>query len=161
MQVGLSHEDATSAHCSQAPTVGFAMTQTGLTEERALHAFATMMNRGEVERFEPLLHERMHYESQWSFHDYAAVWVPYERETKGDYVAHIRERLATIESSGQRVFAEMGRLPDRPCVILAEGDKDNLVATVLVDVKDGTVRRLELCTVPDPCDAERTGEYPG
>lgn len=137
------------------------MSQPGLTQEQALRAYATMMHTGSVDHLAPLLHERVHYESQWSFHEEAAVWVPYERETKEDYLDHIRTRLALIDASGQRVFAEMGRLPTGPCVILAEGDKDSLVGTVLVKVQGGFIRHLELCTVPDPYEAERTGEYPG
>lgn len=38
--------------------------------------------------------------------------------------------------------------------------KDNLVATVLAEVRDGNIKRLDMCQIPPPSAAARTGEYP-
>ena len=48
-----------------------------------------------------------------------------------------------------------------PCVVMAQGDKDNLLAVVLAKVEDGMIKRLDLCGAPSPHSARRTGEYPG
>jgi hypothetical protein len=44
---------------------------------------------------------------------------------------------------------------------MAQGDKDNLLAVVLAEVEDGLIKRLDLCGVPSPRSARRSGEYPG
>lgn len=136
------------------------MTTESLTEEDALRAYAKMMHTLSVEPLLPLLHEQFHYESQWNFHEYAAVWCPMEIGTKDDYIKYITPRLQRLKDSGTEVFAEMARLPTGPCVVVAQGNKDDLAGTVLVKVEGGKIRWMELCAVPNPYDAERTGEYP-
>ena len=44
---------------------------------------------------------------------------------------------------------------------MAQGGKDNLLAVVLAKVEDGKIKRLDLCGVPSPHSARRTGDYPG
>ena len=46
------------------------------------------------------------------------------------------------------------------CVILAQNDRSNLVGVVLAKVEGGLLKRLDLCIVPPPEAAERSGEYP-
>ena len=46
-------------------------------------------------------------------------------------------------------------------LVMAEGEKNNLMAVVLAEVEDGKVKRLDLCGAPSPYSARRTGEYPG
>jgi hypothetical protein len=48
-----------------------------------------------------------------------------------------------------------------PCVVMAQGSKENLLATVFVKVKDGYIKRLDMCIIPNPSVAIRSGEYPG
>ncbi|MEN9314567.1 MAG: hypothetical protein RIS35_960, partial [Pseudomonadota bacterium] len=45
--------------------------------------------------------------------------------------------------------------------VMAQGDKDNLTAVVLAEVEEGKIKRLDLCGVPSPHSARRTGDYPG
>jgi hypothetical protein len=45
--------------------------------------------------------------------------------------------------------------------VMAQGGKDNLLAVVLAKVEDGKIKRLDLCGVPSPHSARRTGDYPG
>ena len=136
------------------------MASTTLTQEDALRAFARMMHQKSVGPIVDLLHDKIHYEAQWNYHEYAQVWCPREVATKEDYIAYITPRLERLRESGVTVFAEMGRLPEGPCVVLAEGTKDDLTAMALVEVQDDKIFRLEVCTFPSPEDAERTGEYP-
>ena len=126
-----------------------------LTVEHALRAYATMMNTLDASQLEPLLADDFHYASQWVFA---------EIESKTAYLEYIVQKLDAIRKSGVTVWAEMGSL-DRefpgPCVVMAEGEKNNLMAVVLAEVEDGKVKRLDLCGAPSPYSARRTGEYPG
>lgn len=126
-----------------------------LSKEQALKAYATMMNTLDASFLEPLLAEDFHYASQW---------VLAEIESKSAYLEYIVPKLDAIRKSGAAAWAEMGWL-DRelpgPCVIMAQGDKDNLLAVVLTKVEDGKIRRLDLCGAPSPHSARRSGIYPG
>jgi hypothetical protein len=125
-----------------------------LTEEQALRAYATMMNTLDASCLEPLLADDFHYASQWVFA---------EIESKNEYLEYIVPKLDAIRNSGSVVWAEMGSL-DRefpgPCVVMAQDDKDNLLAVVLAKVKAGKIMRLDLCGAPSPLSARRTGDYP-
>ena len=126
-----------------------------LTTEQALRAFAAMMNTLDASHLKPLLADDFHYASQWVFA---------EIESKTAYLEYIVPKLEAIRQSGATAWAEMGTL-DRefpgPCVVMAQGEKDNLIAVVLAKVEHGKVKRLDLCSAPSPHSARRTGEYPG
>ena len=125
-----------------------------LTVEDALRAYAAMMNTGDVSMLEPLLADDFHYASQWVFA---------EIESKANYLEYIKPKLAAVRASGQRLWAEMGQLDGElpgPCVVLAQGDQDSLQAVVLAKVEAGQIKRLDLCGVPSPHSARRSGEYP-
>jgi len=126
-----------------------------LTTEQALRAYATMMNTMDASSLEPLLADDFHYASQWVFA---------EIESKSAYLEYITPKLDAIRKSGAAAWAEMGwidRESPRPCVVMAQGDKDNLIAVVLVKVDNGKLKRLDLCGAPSPYSARRTGDYPG
>jgi hypothetical protein len=126
-----------------------------LTQESALRAYARMINTGDPGVLAPLLAEDFHYSSQWVFG---------ELTSKDAYLDYITGKLDTIRRTGARVWAEMGSLNrgfPGPCVVLAEGTKDRLTALVLAEVAGGFISRLDMCFVPAPESARRTGEYPG
>ena len=124
-----------------------------LTVEQAQRAYATMMNTLDASCLEPLLADDFHYASQWVL----------EIDSKNAYLEYIVPKLEAIKKSGSVAWAEMGWLdrefPD-PCVVMAQDDKDNLLAVVLAKVKDGKIMRLDLCGAPSPLLAKRTGNYP-
>lgn len=126
-----------------------------LMKEQALRAYATMMNTLDVSCLAPLLADDFHYASQWVFA---------EIESKPAYLEYIVPKLDAIRKSGAVAWAEMGWL-DRefpgPCVVMAQGDKDNLLAVVLAEVEGGKIKRLDLSGAPSPHSARRTGDYPG
>ena len=126
-----------------------------LTAEQALRAYAAMMNTLDVSHLEPMLADDFHYASQW---------VLSEIESKAAYLEYIVPKLEAIRKSGKAAWAEMGSL-DReipgPCVVIAQGDKNNLLAVVLSKVEGGKIKRLDLCDVPSPHLAKRSGFYPG
>ena len=126
-----------------------------ITKEEALRAYATMMNTLDASHIEPLLASDFHYASQWVFA---------EIESKRAYMDYIVPKLEAIRKSGVAVWAEMGWLDQElpgPCVVMSQGDRNNLLAVVLASVEGGKIRRLDLCGAPSPHTARRTGEYPG
>lgn len=125
-----------------------------LTVERALRAYAAMMNTLNVSHLEPLLADDFHYASQWVFD---------EIQSKRAYLEYLVPKLDAIRKSGVMVWAEMGWLDSEfpgPCVVMAQSEKDNLIGVVLAKVGDGKIKRLDLCFVPGPHLARRTGGYP-
>jgi hypothetical protein len=122
-----------------------------LSKIDALRAYATMMNTLNAEDFLPLLADDCHYESQWVFA---------EIKSKREFLAYITGKLQTLKTSGKRVWAELGHCYWGPCVVLAEDERENLVATLVVEIENEKIKRMDLCGAPSPYLATRTGEYP-
>ncbi|MDG2196831.1 MAG: nuclear transport factor 2 family protein [SAR324 cluster bacterium] len=126
-----------------------------MTEVDALRAYARMMNTLDPAHLEALLAEDFVYESQ-------NVFQPLE--SKQEFLEYIYPKLKTIREANATVFAEMGTVsaykPEQPCVIMAQNEKDNLVALVLVKLEDQLIKRLDLCIVPPPQTANWSGESP-
>ena len=129
-------------------------TPKNISKEDALRAYAKMMHHLSVDYLEPLLADDFHYASQWVFE---------EITSKQQFLDYMRPKLETIRQSGSRVWAELGELqtyPSGACLVMAQGEKDNLVATLLVEVAGQTIQRFDMCQIPPPQSAKRTGEYP-
>jgi hypothetical protein len=125
-----------------------------LTIEAALKAYASMMNTLDSSNLEKLLSHDFHYESQMVFS---------EIKSKQEYLDYINPKLEAVRASGDKVWAEMGNLMHSfpgPCVVLAQGEKENLVALVLAEVKGDLIKRIDMCIMPAPQSAKRSGEYP-
>lgn len=128
--------------------------ETELSKMDALRAYAKMMHHLSADYLAPLLANDFHYASQWVFE---------EITSKQQYLDYIRPKLEAIKASGNRVWAELAELqtyPGGPCLVMAQGDKSNTSATVLVEVSGSKIKRLDMCFVPSPQSARRTGEYP-
>lgn len=125
-----------------------------LSQVDALRAYARMMNTLDARHIEPLLAENFHYSSQWVFAEIAS---------KQEYLDYIRPKLEAIAKSGAKVYAEMAVLEGWGgdlCVVMAQGNPSNLVATVLAKVDGGHITRFDMSMVPAPEEATRSGEYP-
>ena len=125
-----------------------------LSEADALRAYARMMNTLDSSQFERLLADDFHFASQL---------VLDEITSKDEFLAYIRPKLETIARSGSPVFSEMGEWDaygGGPCVITAQGTRDNLVGTAVAKTLNGKITRIDLCIAPPPQTARRTGEYP-
>lgn len=125
-----------------------------LTKVDALKAYARMVHHLSVDYLAPLLADDFHYASQWVFE---------EIQSKQQYLDYIRPKLEAIKASGNRVWAELAELqtyPGGPCLVMAQGDKDNIFATVLVEVEGTKIKRIDMCCIPSPHNARRSGEYP-
>ncbi len=126
-----------------------------ITQVEALRAYAKMMNTLSITPIENLLAEDFIYESQ-------TVMQPLE--SKKAFLDYMVPKLQAIARFKATVYAEMGTViaygAEQPCVILAQNDKSNLVALAIAKVEDNKLKRLDLCIVPPPEAAERTGDYP-
>lgn len=125
-----------------------------LSKDDALRAYAAMMNTLDIDQIAPLLADDFHYASQW---------VLAEIESKQAYLDYIGPKLLSLKTSGSKVWAEMASLEREipgPCVVMAQGSKDNLVSLVLADVANDKITRLDMCGAPSPHSATRSGEYP-
>lgn len=125
-----------------------------LTTKDALIAYAKMMNTLDSSEFELLLADDFSFESQ-------AVLTPLTG--KKAFIDYIRPKLATVKNANATVYAELGELSaygQTECVVLAQNDKNNIGAVVYAKVKDGKIVRIDMCTVPNPKTAKRSGFYP-
>ncbi len=150
-----------------------------LTETAALRAYAVMVNTLALDGFEPLLADDFGYASQRNFKNH---------ESKKDFLEFMNTVHQAIRDSDDTAYAEMGRVwcatsimcsPTveaaesvaaaqaasrsgniRPCVILAQGDKENPELVVLAEVDGNKLKRIDLCVIPGPDVAQRSGEYP-
>lgn len=125
-----------------------------LTAKDALIAYAKMMNNLDSTEFESLLGENFSYESQ-------AVLTPIH--SKHEFIDYIRQKLSSIRSTRVKIFAELGELSaygQNDCVVVAQGDKNNLVATVYINVSDNKISKIDICVIPEPGYAIRSGLYP-
>lgn len=133
----------------------FGLARVSLSEENALRAYAKMLNTLDIKYLEPLLSDDFIYESQHVFQPL---------ESKDQFLDYIQKKLITIQKSKATVFAEMGTVAaygkNQPCVILAQEYKENLVGLVLAKTKGSKLKRLDICVVPTPRAARRSGEYP-
>lgn len=125
-----------------------------LSNKDALITYAKMMNTLDSTEFESLLADDFQYESQ-------TVLTPLNG--KKEFIEYIRPKLSAIKNSNAVVFAELAELDaygQKDCVLIAQNDKDNLLATVYAQVKENRIIRLDMCIAPDPKKALRTGVYP-
>lgn len=127
-----------------------------VTEEDALRAYAKMLNSLTVGTFADYLANDFVYESQ-------SVIAPLT--SKAEFLDYIETKLKTFAKKNAPVFAEMGMVSaygriNRPCVVVAQYEVDNLVSLVLGEIADNKLKRLDLCEVPSPHTAKRSGEYP-
>ena len=125
-----------------------------LTEIDALRAYARMMNTLDASHIEPLLDKDFRYSSQWMIGE-----IP----SKQEFLDYMKPMLDSIRQSGSRVYAEIAVVQawgHNECVVTAEGEKGNLIATVFAHVKDEKITRIDMCHVPFPAETMRTGEYP-
>ena len=86
-----------------------------------------------------------------------------EIASKQEFLDYMKPKLLSIKQSGSRAYAEIAVVQawgHDECVVTAEGEIDNLIATVFAHVKDGKIRRIDMCSVPSPSETMRTGEYP-
>jgi len=123
-------------------------------ELEACRGFARMMNTLDVSHLTPWLADDMTYSSQRVFASLSG---------KEAYLNYITEKLETVRKANASVWAEIAHteaFSAGPCVVLAQGTKDNLVSTLLLKLRDGKIVNMDMCAVPAPNECYRTGEFP-
>ena len=126
-----------------------------LTEKDALSIYARMMHTLDSSEFESFLSEDFSYSSQKVLTD---------MHSKDEFIEYIRPKLEVIKKTNSPVYAELGVCPaygHTDCLIMAQGDKSNLLGVAYASVKEGKINGLALCIVPTPDSAERSGIYHG
>lgn len=125
------------------------------THLEALKSYAAMFNDLEHHHLEHLLADDFCYSSQM---------VLDEIKGKSDYLAYIETKLNAIKKSGAGVSAELAILGDAAaepnCLVMSQGEVGNLVATLLIEMRENLIIRADMCVVPSPLDVRRTGIYP-
>jgi len=141
-----------------------------MTELELVKLYAKAWNHLEFDILEPYLAEDLVYSAQ-------AVSFP---EMKGEAAREeIRSRMKKRgkEANG-KVFAELGyfssdypswglskvnfhkSLWGYPCIVMARGEKENLVCPVILELGRGKIKKIYTCAVPPIQNVFRTGEYP-
>ena len=126
-----------------------------LTEKDALSIYAKMMHTLDSSEFESFLSEDFTYSSQKVLTD---------MNSKDEFIEYIRPKLEIIKKTKSSVYAELGVCPaygHSDCLIMAQGDKSNLLGVAYASVEEGKISGLSLCIVPTPDSAIRSGIYPG
>ena len=126
-----------------------------LTEKEALSIYAKMMHTLDSSEFESFLSEDSTYSSQKVLTD---------MNSKDEFIEYIRPKLETIKKTNSSVYAELGVCPaygHTDCLIMAQGDKSNLLGVAYASVDKGKISGISLCIVPTPDAATRSGIYPG
>lgn len=125
---------------------------------KALEAFAKMMNTCNADEFLNLIDDNFIYSSQSILEDITS---------KAEFSSYIKDKLKSFSDSSNKIYAEMSEMQPYPmsslfgpCVVLAQGNKENLVSTVLANVKDNKITRISLCIIPPPETTLRSGIYP-
>ena len=126
-----------------------------ITEKEALRIYAKMMHTLDSSEFESYLSEDFTYSSQKVLTD---------MHSKDEFIQYIRPKLETIKKTNSSVYAELGVCPaygHTDCLIMAQGDKSNLLGVAYASVDEGKISSLSLGIVPTPDSAARSGIYPG
>lgn len=125
-----------------------------LTEADALRVYARMINTLDASHIETLLDDNFCYSSQWMIG---------EITSKQEFLDYMKSHLLEIRQSGVRAYAEMAVVSawgHNECIVTAEGEKDNLIATVFATVRNGKILRIDVCATPNPFETMRSGEFP-
>ena len=121
---------------------------------KALRSYAAMFNDSELRELENCLAQDFCYSSQMVFD---------EIKGKEGYLTYIKAKLLTMKESGIKVFAELainGACSEPNCLVLAQESMDNVVATLLIEMRANLIKRADMCIVPSPKDVLRTRIYP-
>jgi hypothetical protein len=91
---------------------------------------------------------------------YESQWVMNSINTKVETFKYLKHKFEIIKNSETKLFAEIAYNGEDPCIILAQDTTENKVATLLIEVTNEQVSRMDICEVPNWKDARRTNEYP-
>ncbi len=128
-------------------------------EAKYLRKLAKSWNNLDTSFIEKELADDFIYESQW-------VLTPIEG--KKEFLSYLHSKFNAIKNAMQSqimaVTAELAICPsmqNRPCIVLTQIAPEGVrQVSVLIEVKERKIKRIDICFIPDPTEAELTGEFP-
>jgi hypothetical protein len=88
----------------------------------------------------------------------ASLIEPYIAE---DIIYWSQQVLTDMTELGETKPYPMAPDPAEPCVILAQGHKDNVGALALLRIESNKINSIGICSdAPHPSTAKRSGQYP-
>ena len=91
---------------------------------------------------------------------YSSQWVMEEMRGKQAFLDYLSAKFRAIQKSGSAIYAELATYRGNHCLVIAQGSKDNPVATMLVKTRDGKISEIHMCEVPHYSECDRLGVYP-
>lgn len=139
-----------------------------MNELDLVRLYAKSWNNLKFEIIEPFLSKDVVYESQQVFDalvgkEAVSDYLKGKMETIKVHIltADVYAEVGYCGSQGGRRVQVSSDYQERPCVLMAQGNKDIPLAVVLLETENDKIQRIDICTVaPLPSSAERTGEYP-
>ncbi|HCI58074.1 MAG TPA: hypothetical protein DFH96_04775 [Bacteroidetes bacterium] len=128
-------------------------------ETNTLRQLAKSWNNLDTSFIEKHISDDFVYESQW-------VLIPIEG--KREFLSYLRSKFTAIKKAMQSqtmtVTAEIALLPsmqNRPCIVLTQITSEEIrQVSVLIKIQERKIKRIDVCFIPDPTEAELTGEFP-
>jgi len=119
------------------------------TELNLYKCLAQAWNELNTEHILPFMSEDIIYESQWVF---SAL------NGKTEVLEYLNGKFETLRNSNDsKVKADLAYLPRmgmKLCLIMSQQLEEGLKeVTVLLEVKDNLISRIDICFLPDPADA--------
>ena len=128
-------------------------------ETENLRQLAKSWNNLDTSFIERELADDFIFESQW-------VLIPIEG--KREFLSYLHSKFAAIKNAMQSqtmaVSAELALHPSmqyRPCIVLTQITSEGIrQVSVLIKIQGTKIKRIDVCFIPDPTEAELTGECP-
>ncbi|MEI8110216.1 MAG: hypothetical protein WCH59_04425 [Chitinophagia bacterium] len=128
-------------------------------ETNTLRQLAKSWNNLDTSFIERELADDFIYESQW-------VLTPIEG--KKEFLSYLHTKFTAIKIAMQSqimtVTAELALHPsmqNRPCIVLTQITLEEIrQVSLLIKIQDRKIKRIDVCFIPDPTEAELTGEFP-
>lgn len=128
-------------------------------ETNTLRQLAKSWNNLDTSFIETELADDFIYESQW-------VLTPIEG--KSEFLSYLHSKFTAIKTAMQSqtmtITAEIALHPamqNRPCIVLTQITSEGIrQVSVLINIQERKIKRIDVCFIPDPTEAELTGEFP-
>ena len=124
------------------------------SQKAAAIAYAQIWNSGNYSAFIDLLDANCRYASQWVFQ---------EMSSKEEIESYLTGKVDAVKKNGPKVKAELGEIrapdPDDWCVLMYQGDTDEVTALVTFKTSNGKIARFDMC-MPGLFSFKKTGKFP-
>ena len=91
---------------------------------------------------------------------YESQWVMSSINSKVETFQYLKHKFDIIKNSETKLFTEIAYYGEDPCILLAQDTTENKVATLLIEITNEQVSRMDICEVPNWRNCKRTNEYP-